>query len=128
MVRPGAVRVGPGLEVLTVRPRFSVTARLLSVPRNPKVVVTFDPDGRVRTAELRTSTGFKNIDGPLLSSLYAWTATGSQLAEQDEVQVAITILFREPATQPEARDAEPEPEAEPETESKNETESEPQTR
>ena len=94
-------------------------------------VVTFDPDGRVRTAELRTSTGFKNIDGPLLTSLYAWTATGSQLTERDEVQVAITILFREPATPPEApeaRDAEPEPEAEPETESKNETESEPQTR
>ena len=92
------------------------------------MVVTFGSDGRVRAAELRTSTGFKNIDGPLLSSLYAWTATGSQLAERDEVQVAITILFREPATQPEARDAEPEPEAEPETESKNETESEPQTR
>jgi len=100
VVRPGTVRVGPGLEVLTVRPRFSATARVMSVPRNPEVVLTFDADGTVRVAELRTSTGFDNIDGPLLSSLYAWTATGPRLAAGPEVRVAITILFREPAETP----------------------------
>ena len=46
------------------------------------MVLTFDPDGTVRGAELRTSTGFDNIDGPLLSSLYAWTATGPRLSEE----------------------------------------------
>ncbi len=106
VVRPGTVLVGRGLEVRTVRPRFSVTARALSVPSNPEVVLTFNADGTVRLAELRTSTGFDNIDGPLLSSLYAWTARGPRLAEEPEARVALTILFREPVKPARIKDRE----------------------
>ena len=93
-VRPGQVLVGPGLEVKTVRPRFSATARTIALPVNPTAVITFEPDGKVSAAELTTSTGFDNVDGPILSSLYGWEATGRALEQRDEpFQIKIRILL-----------------------------------
>ncbi|MEM9417443.1 MAG: hypothetical protein AAGA25_00130 [Planctomycetota bacterium] len=92
-VRPGDVLVGPGIEVKTFRPQWSAAARF-TIPRNPKVVITFDPDGTVREATLITSTGFDNVDGPLLSSLYRWKATGKQLEKITKpFPIELTILL-----------------------------------
>ena len=96
-VRPGGVLVERGLEVKTFRPRFSVTARTLSFPRNPEVTLIFGRDGVVQEAVLKTSTGFDNVDGPLLSSLYRWTATGPRLTASDvPVRLELTILLGAP--------------------------------
>lgn len=92
-VRPGAVLVGPGLEVKTYRPNFSA-ASVFALPRNPKAVLTFDPDGTVLQADLLSSTGYDNIDGPLISSLYRWHATGDRLKQfTAPFQIEITILL-----------------------------------
>lgn len=92
-VRPGQVLVGPGLEVKTFRPNWSAAARF-TIPRNPEVVITFDPDGTVLQADLLTSTGFENVDGPLLSSLYRWKATGKRLEQfTAPFQIELTILL-----------------------------------
>ena len=92
-VVPGGVLVGPGLEVKTFRPRFSAAAQL-TVPRNPTAVITFDPDGTVLDAQLPVSTGFSNVDAPILASLYRWQATGDRLTRmQAPFQVRITILL-----------------------------------
>ncbi|MEO1235170.1 MAG: hypothetical protein AAFX76_00120 [Planctomycetota bacterium] len=94
-VRPGGVLVGPGLEVRTFRPRFSAAARVSAIPRNPVAVITFDPaDGTVLDARLETSTGFDNVDAPILTSLYRWVATGSRLERMDgPFTIRITILL-----------------------------------
>ncbi|MEM1108034.1 MAG: hypothetical protein AAGH99_05005 [Planctomycetota bacterium] len=92
-VSPGQVLVGPGLEVKTFRPNWSAAARF-NIPRNPRVTITFDPDGSVLQADLITSTGFDNIDGPLLSSLYRWQAKGQRLEQFDApFQIEITVLL-----------------------------------
>jgi outer membrane biosynthesis protein TonB len=94
-VVPGAVLVGPGIEVQTQRPRFSAAARL-TVPRNPQAIITFDPDGSVLHATLTRSTGFDNVDAPLLASLYRWRATGPRLEALDApFQFSLTILLGE---------------------------------
>ncbi|MEM6458517.1 MAG: hypothetical protein AAF710_03905 [Planctomycetota bacterium] len=93
-VRPGGVLVGPGLEVQTFRPRFSAAARVSSTPTNPVARITFDLDGTVLHAELSASTGFANVDGPLLSALYRWKATGPRVERWTTPQtIEITILL-----------------------------------
>lgn len=80
-VRPGQVLARPGLEIKTARPRFSVTTALTAIPRNPTVRITFAPDGSVIDASIKQSTGYNDVDGPILTSLYRWRASGRQLAE-----------------------------------------------
>ncbi len=100
-VRPGRVLVGPGLEIKTARPDFSATARVIALPANPTALITFEPDGKVSAAELTTSTGYDNVDGPILSSLYRWQATGRSLADRTgPFQITIRILLvDEPGTE-----------------------------
>ena len=100
-VRPGRVLVGPGLEIKTARPDFSATARVIALPANPTALITFEPDGKVSAAELTTSTGYDNVDGPILSSLYRWQATGRSLADRTEpFKITIRILLvDEPGTE-----------------------------
>jgi hypothetical protein len=93
-IRPGRVLVGPGLEVRTVRPDISATAAALAIPRNPVARITFNTEGKVTLAELTTGTGFDNVDGPILSSLYKWTATGKTLRDLNQsIQIDIKILL-----------------------------------
>lgn len=92
-VRPGRVLTGPGLEVKTFRPDYSA-ASAFALPHNPKAVITFDLDGTVLQADLLTSTGYENVDSPLLTSLYRWKATGKRLeAFTAPFQIEITILL-----------------------------------
>jgi len=82
-VRPGKVLAGEGIQVKTVRPRWSTTTRLTTTPRNPVIEVLFERSGKVKKARFLNgkTTGHKEVDGPLLDSVYRWTATGAKLAE-----------------------------------------------
>ena len=102
-VRPGEVLVGPGLEVRTYRPRWNAVAAF-RVPLNPEVVVTFDPDGTVLDARLLRSTGFVDLDAPLLASLYRWRATGDRLKGMDApFQLRLTVLLNDRELSPGGR-------------------------
>ncbi|MEZ6242312.1 MAG: hypothetical protein R3B57_04645 [Phycisphaerales bacterium] len=92
-----------GLEIKTVRPRWSVTTRLSRSPRNPVVVIQFGRDGVVRTArflregKFEYSTGFDDVDGPLLDAVYRWKAEGKALEPLDEaqtLQVSVRVVLR----------------------------------
>lgn len=79
---PGSVIVADGIEIHTAQPRFALTTMLTAVPRNTRVRVVFNASGEVIEAQLLASTGYLDVDGPILQSLYRWRASGPRLAEQ----------------------------------------------
>ena len=89
-IRPGEVITGPGLEIRTVNPQFSTVTRVSALPTNPRIEVTFDPTGKVTEARIRRSSGYKQVDGPVLASLYQWTATGERL---EKLNRPVTKIF-----------------------------------
>lgn len=94
-VRPGGVLARDGIEIKTVAPRFSAVTSVTAAPINPKADITFDTDGRVINVELTTKSGFENVDGPVIASLYKWRATGSKLRElTGPFTMTVTILLR----------------------------------
>jgi hypothetical protein len=80
-VRLGNVVASRGIEIKTVRPRISIATRYTATPRNPHVRVVFDRQGQVLLAEITRSSGYADIDGPILNALYAWRASGKMLQE-----------------------------------------------
>ncbi|MFG0241467.1 MAG: hypothetical protein ACF8R9_01645 [Phycisphaerales bacterium JB054] len=78
---PGKPPAVEGLDITTVRPRWTVTTRMMSVPRNPVVRIEFRKNGTVARAAFldRQDTGYSDVDGPLLDAIYAWTAKGRAL-------------------------------------------------
>ncbi len=94
-VQPGEVIAAAGVRINTVAARFSVIARMTAVPVNPKARITFDHrTGKVIKAELTRSSSYPNIDGPVLSSLYKWTAEGANFDRLEEpltIDVAIIL-------------------------------------
>ncbi|MCC7408633.1 MAG: hypothetical protein IT442_11225 [Phycisphaeraceae bacterium] len=91
--RPGGVLVTQGLEITVARPQFTIVTRLTTVPNNTQVRVVFGPDGTVVQATLLKSTGYADVDGPVLASLYAWKARGEALG-QHGVELTIRYLLR----------------------------------
>jgi hypothetical protein len=75
-VQPGEVLSVQGVKIKTVTPRFSQIARMTSLPRDPCVDVIFNAQGEVIEARIVRSSGFANVDSPILNSLYQWTAEG----------------------------------------------------
>jgi len=104
--KPNTPIVGKGLEILTVRPRYTSAVRLSAVPKNPIVVMWFDGTGKVSKAEfLRDekkvySSGVVGVDEPLLSAMYQWRAKGKRIDGLDVddpkslVEVSIKIVFQ----------------------------------
>lgn len=104
-VKPGQVLAANGLDIQTKAPKWSYTTLRTRRPANPTVQVTFGRDGKVVRAGFVTdgttiySSGYEDVDEPLLSAVYSWTAKGKKLAEltsQDpdgEVTILITILL-----------------------------------
>jgi len=104
--KPNTPIVGKGLEILTVRPRYTAAVRLSAVPANPIVVMWFDASGKVSRAEfLRDgkklySSGVVGVDQPLLNAIYQWKAKGKRIDALDVddpkslVEVSIKIVFR----------------------------------
>ena len=94
-IHPGQVLTGQGIEIKTVHPRFDVVARTSSMPTNPTVRLSFDRTGRVYDAKIVRSSGYANVDGPILSSLYKWRASGKKLQELDgPFRLEFQILLR----------------------------------
>jgi TonB family protein len=77
--RNGRVLAGQGLDIRTVRPEFSTYTQLTALPRIPVVEITFDTAGRVKNVRLIQSSGYKDVDEPILNAVWAWTAKGKQL-------------------------------------------------
>ncbi len=96
-VVPGRPAAGQGLEIKTVRPRWSDTTRLVAVPRNPVVRVTFAKSGRVSSVIFAAgqNTGWNDVDEPLLDAIYRWTAKGEALRTLPSTKDAgLTVQFR----------------------------------
>ncbi|MBI1373277.1 MAG: hypothetical protein GC159_11140 [Phycisphaera sp.] len=83
-IKPGQVLAQQGIKINTVHPRFSAIALRTSLPGNPDVKIVFDKGGKVLHAEFTKSTGYDNVDGPLLASFYKWTAEGEPLSRVPE--------------------------------------------
>lgn len=84
--KPLAMR---GLEIETRKPRLPLLTQLTTRPMSPIVEMRFDRTGRVVQARMIASTGFEQVDGPILDSLYRWRAKGELLKRLGEGQVYV---------------------------------------
>lgn len=95
-VRPGEVLTADGIEVKTVIPRPSITARVSTIPKNPTVEVYFNNKGVVTRVEMTRSTGADNWDDPIVSAFEQWTATGERIDSlQGELKMTVNLLINE---------------------------------
>ncbi len=103
VVRPGEPLAAKGLQINTVRPRWSTTTQLLAArPKDPKIGIIFGRDGRVKRAQFLDgqTTGYPAMDDPLLDAVYRWTATGAELRKLSAddpdagVSFVVTIILR----------------------------------
>lgn len=93
-VEPGRPVAAEGLDIKTVRPRWTTLTRLTIVPKNPLVLVRFNKAGVVARAELTRSSGSSQVDGPLLDSIYLWRASGRALEElSDAPDAGVELNF-----------------------------------
>lgn len=85
-----------GLDIKTVRPRFTHYTRLTVLPDDPLIRVEFDRTGKVVKAELLESSGHRNVDNPILDAVYRWSASGKPLEtlEGEGSPATIPIEFR----------------------------------
>ncbi len=93
-IQPGAVYSVQGVKLTTVVPRFSLVAKRTTAPRNPIVRLTFDAGGKVIRADVLRSSGYDNVDGPILNSLYKWTAEGpiDEMFVLDELKIILGVI------------------------------------
>ncbi len=97
----GKVLAAQGLEIQTRRPRWEYTTMLTRQPRNPTLRITFGADGKVKRAEFVRdgskiyNTGFDDVDEPLLTAIYSWTAKGKVLSEatKGDPDAGVTIML-----------------------------------
>ncbi len=75
----GNPAAGAGLDIKTVRPRFTHYTRLTVQPKDPLIRVEFDRTGVVVGATVVESSGHRDVDRPILDAIYRWTATGEAL-------------------------------------------------
>ncbi len=101
--RPSKPPAVQGLELKTVEPRWPVSVRLTSSPRNPVVVIHFDRRGVVTRADFLKdekkqvvySTGEPAVDEPLRTAIFQWRAKGEELlripADNPDATVSIVM-------------------------------------
>lgn len=97
----GKVASAKGLKIRTVQPEFATTTRLTARPRSPQVLITFNKTGKVVRASFTPgrSTGYEDVDQPLLNSIYRWTARGETLTRlaaaspRAELTITVNVLF-----------------------------------
>ncbi|MEM6257652.1 MAG: CARDB domain-containing protein [Planctomycetota bacterium] len=88
-LQEGQVLVGKGIKITTKLPTPPGTgSRVLSIPRNARVSITFDNQGKVYKAEVIRTTTYKEWDAAIEASLYRWTARGEAI---DKAQPHVTI-------------------------------------
>lgn len=78
-VKPGEVITQQGIRIRTVVPRFDTVATMTTAPRDPVVTIVFDHTGKVIKATMSRSSGYANIDSPILNAIYKWTAEADPL-------------------------------------------------
>ncbi len=78
-VRPGRPIAAKGLEITTRRPQFSKITRVVAAPENPILEAKFVRDGSVRSVKIIKSSGYTEVDQPVIDAVYAWTAKGEAL-------------------------------------------------
>lgn len=101
-VVPGKVLAAHGMEIQTRRPQWTRLTLMTRRPANPVVQISFGRDGRVRRAGFLSdgehvfSTGFDDVDEPLLNAVFRWTASGAALERlpEDAPDAVVTILVR----------------------------------
>lgn len=115
----GRVLVSDGVEVKTAIPHYNISTLYTASPRNPIANIIFDNTGQVLHAELSRSSGFMDVDGPILSSLYKWRASGEKIRKLKDKDTFIIhgmtlLLVDEPEAKPEAQNASPDAQPAPE--------------
>ena len=63
-------------------------SRVLSIPRNARVSITFDNKGKVFEAKVIRSTTYAEWDAAIEASLYRWSAEGEAI---DNAKPHVTI-------------------------------------
>lgn len=100
-VVPGRPAAAKGLRIQTSRPQWSMATKLTARPRNPAIRIVFGPTGRVTKADfvLGKSTGYPDVDQPLLNAIYRWTARGEAIDKlnpadsRSGVSVTVNIIL-----------------------------------
>lgn len=88
-LQEGKVLVGNGIKITTKLPTPPGTgSRVLSIPRNARVSITFDSKGKVYEAKVIRSTTYKEWDAAIEASLYRWSAKGEAI---DNAKPHVTI-------------------------------------
>jgi TonB family protein len=77
--RNGRVQAGEGIDIVTVKPEFSNFTVLTSMPRTPVVEITFTTRGKVKNVRMLQSSGYKDVDEPIVTAVWAWKAKGKKL-------------------------------------------------
>jgi hypothetical protein len=95
-IRPGHPAAAQGLDITTKRPYFTRLTSVIAYPGNPLLKVTFNAKGIVTNVVLVESSGFKDVDDPVINAIYEWTAKGKALAEltAGDPKAGITISVR----------------------------------
>ncbi|MHB1155527.1 MAG: hypothetical protein ACYC26_01680 [Phycisphaerales bacterium] len=76
-IHPGAVVSIQGVSIKTIRARYSVVALMTArIPHDPVFRVHFSDKGVVDNVEKLRSSGYDNVDGPIVTSLWKWRAEG----------------------------------------------------
>ncbi len=92
--RVGGKLVGEGIEITTARLRLGVASGLTASPRNTRVEITFRAgEGTVTNAKLLGSTGYRDWDAAVRSSLYGWRASGSRV-DESEADIVLEWEYR----------------------------------
>jgi pyruvate/2-oxoglutarate dehydrogenase complex dihydrolipoamide acyltransferase (E2) component len=79
LVRPGQVLSAQGLEIITVKPEFTYSTKLLTKPNNMVVRIRFGREGEVIEAIMLTTSGVTTVDEPVMNAVYRWRASGVAL-------------------------------------------------
>ncbi len=90
-VRPGRPAAAEGIELITRRPQFSRYTRTVAAPRNPLLRVTFDPRGVVVDVQLIRSSGFNDVDDPVVNAVFQWQARGERLKRAGPAGLTLTV-------------------------------------
>lgn len=77
----GKVEAGKGLDIRTVRPRFTLTSKALARPLPPVVEAAFDFKGEVRSVRFLRTSGYEDVDAAIEHAVWQWKASGEVLGE-----------------------------------------------
>lgn len=94
--RNGRLVPARGITLKTRRPQFTLLAQISTAPRSPVVTIWFNHEGVCTNARIDQSSGFSEIDGPILDSLFRWRATGKQINDLkagETVRVQLRLLL-----------------------------------